>query len=122
MDIDRFLEKAKIIRPGDFITFEEERVKYEVQARSQRYLVCTKPFRLRNTVIYTIVDLQERIRGTENLVLCSGFETRELCEEAIARLEGRSGLDFVSEVSSRNRAPLRVRLVWWNDHHKFSDN
>lgn len=95
--------------PGSRIWFEGERMPYTVQARSERYLVCTKPFAPRKTVIYTVVDLKEKVRGTENLVFCAGFETKELCEEAIERLTGKcKDTGFQTEVSHRNRVPLTV--------------
>lgn len=94
------------VRIGDRVKFVEEPQRYTVQARGERYLVCTRPFALRKTVFYTVVDLVEQVRGTENLVLCLGAETRQDCEEMLARLEGRDGPR--TEVSHRNRIPLRV--------------
>lgn len=92
------------------VRFAEEKNGYTVQARSDRYLVCTKPFPLQKTVLYTVIDLKFQIRGTENLVFGAGAETRQQCEEMIDRLEGREG-DFQTEVSYRNRIPLRVISV-----------
>jgi hypothetical protein len=46
------------------VAHQGEKRSYKIQARSDRYLVCTKPFNLRKTVIYTIVDLDQYIRGT----------------------------------------------------------
>lgn len=109
-------EKAALMastQVGDFITFAEEVRRYEVMARSERYLVCTKPFAARRTVVYTIIDLLERVRGTENLVFGAGAETKEQCEEMLARLEGRCpDTGFTTEVSHRNRVPLRVTKVF----------
>ena len=53
---------------GDKIYFKEEKRPYRIKAMSDRYLICTKPFNLQHTVIYTIVDLKENIRSTNNLV------------------------------------------------------
>lgn len=107
---------------GDKVWFKGERLGYTVQARSGRYLVCTKPFNPRHTVLYTVVDLDEWVRGTENLVFGMGAETREQCEEMIRRLEGtpEESIELPdghviripphrSMVSRRNRVPLRVR-------------
>jgi hypothetical protein len=97
---------------GARIKFREERLSYTVQARDERFLVCTKPFNPRKTVLYTIVDLQERVRGTENLIFGSGQETREECEETLKRLRGEDGdLGFRTEVSHRNRIALNVERV-----------
>jgi hypothetical protein len=64
---------------GDKIRFRGEKQRYTVQAVSERFAVLTKPFNPRRTVLYTIVDFEKQIRGTENLIFCMGFETSELC-------------------------------------------
>lgn len=51
---------------GERIWFAEERRPYVVRACDDRYLVCTKPFNIHHTVLYTIVDLHEGIRGADN--------------------------------------------------------
>lgn len=91
------------------IWFAEEKRPYTVQARSDRYLICTKPFAAQRTVLYTIIDLQEGVRGPENLIFGMGAETREQCEQMIGRIEGRDR-DFESrtEVSWRHRIPTNV--------------
>lgn len=94
---------------GSRIYFEEEVRPYNVQAAGERYLVCTKP--CFGSVLYTVVDLVEQVRGTENLIFCGGAETRELCEEMLDRLEG-AGCDngtWHTEVSHRNRILLKIR-------------
>lgn len=116
---------------GSRIYFAEEKLPYRIRARSNRYLVCTKPFNLRKTVLYTIVDLVEGIRGAENLILGFGAETNEQCANMINRLEGRSeeisaevlseirkiipdfdpGPPIQTEISYRNRIPARIVRV-----------
>jgi len=91
---------------GEKIRFAEEKQSYTVRARSDRYLICTKPFNPRHTVLYTIVDLIEGIRGTENLIFCMGAEDDKGCMEMLERLESGE-----TEVSHRNRIPLYVGVV-----------
>lgn len=91
---------------NDKVRFTEEKMAYTVQARSKRYLVCTKPFNPRHTVLYTIVDLKEDVRGAENLILGAGAETRAKCEEMLGRL---TDPDHPTEVSHRNRVALDVK-------------
>lgn len=95
------LSAAKV---GDKVRFVEEKQAYTIQARGPRYLVCTKPFNPKSTVLYTVVDLERSIRGTENLIFCCGAETRRQCEEMLARLEQQE-----TEVSHRNYISLNVR-------------
>lgn len=73
---------------GDRITFADEKRAYIVQAVSGegRWLVCTKPFPPKSTVIYTVVDTVEKLRGTDNY-RGLGYETRDECERACAMFE-----------------------------------
>ena len=91
------------MRTGERIRFAEEKQSYTIRAKDERFLVCTKPFNPRKTVLYTIVDLVNNIRGTENLIFCMGFETDEDCQEALRRLSSGE-----SEVSRRNFIPLKI--------------
>jgi len=88
---------------SDNIWFEKEKRRYTVQACDNRYIVCTKPFAAKNTVLYTIIDLQKGIRGTENMIFCNGFETVSQCWEALDRLQKGE-----SEISYRNRVDLDI--------------
>lgn len=94
------LEKIKV---DDFIHFVEEKQKYRVRARGSRFIICNKPFNLKRTTLYTIIDLHEQIRGAENLVFGLGAETQKECEEMLLRLEKGD-----SEISYRNRVPLKI--------------
>jgi len=85
---------------GDKIRFKEEKQSYTVRAVGDTYAVCTKPFNARKTVLYTIVDLQSGIRGTENLIFGFGAETDGQCDEMLKRLESGE-----TEISHRNRIP-----------------
>lgn len=91
---------------GDRIWFSGEKQGYTVKACNDRYIICTKPFNLRKTVLYTIIDLDENIRGTENLIFCMGFKTNEKCSEALERL-----ISGQSEVSHRNRVQLNITKI-----------
>ena len=95
---------------GDKVKFRREKQKYTVMACDNRFLICTKPFNARKTVLYTIVDLKEKIRGTENLVFGAGAETKKQCEEMLERLtnEKSKTCDFKTEISHRNRVDLDI--------------
>lgn len=88
---------------GDKIKFTEETQKYTVRACNGIFAICTKPFNLLHTVLYTIIDISRQIRGTENLVFPMGAETDEQCEEMLERLTNGE-----SEISTRNQIPLMV--------------
>ncbi len=96
---------------GARIWFDQEKRPYRVRSRNKRYLVCTKPFNLRHTVLYTVVDLTQRVRGTENLVFGMGAETDEQCDDMIKRLNAEFPDIDRTEVSQRNRVPLKVARI-----------
>lgn len=91
---------------GQKIWFSDLKRPYTVRACNSRFAVCTQPFNLQKTVMYTIIDIDKRIRGTENLVFCMGFETDEQCENALERLTCGD-----SEVSRRNFVGLDIVKV-----------
>jgi hypothetical protein len=94
------------LKKGDKVWFPGEKQGYTVRARNDRYAICTKPFNPRKTVLYTIIDFKQQIRGTENLIFCMGFETDKQCEEALERLINRE-----SEITRRNRVPLVIEKI-----------
>lgn len=95
------------IEDGSKIKFAEQSQCFTVQACNNRYAICTKPFNLRKTVLYTIIDFVENIRGTENLIFSFGFETKKSCEEALERL-----ISGETKVSYRNRIKLNIEKIY----------
>ena len=89
------------------IKFKGEKQRYKVISAGKRYLVCNKPFNPRNTVLYTIIDLEKKIRGPENLVIPLGAHTKDLCDEMLLRLENGE-----TEVSRRRNIPLDIEEVY----------
>lgn len=94
------------LKTGDKVWFPGEKRPYKVRARNNRYVICTKPFNLKQTVLYTIIDLLKGVRGTENLIFCMGFETDEQCRDALLRL-----INGESEISRQNRAELDIERI-----------
>lgn len=111
------------------IKFQEDNLPYTIQAVSERYLICTRPFDktedddildykvemsayctkkeayedLKNSCMYTIVDLEEEIRGSDNYNSWSDYSTREECEEVLKAFETNE-----IEISYRNRVKLNI--------------
>ena len=75
------------LKVGDPVYLPNEVRPYRVRCRNERYIICTKPYNPKHTVIYFIVDLKERRRGPDNMVFCSGYETQEQCEERLQELQ-----------------------------------
>lgn len=91
---------------GSKVYFHEYKRPYTVRCRNERFLICTQPFNLKKTVLYTIIDLEKNIRGTENLIFCMGYESDLDCLEALERLQSNE-----SEVSKRNFVQLDIKKV-----------
>lgn len=72
---------------GDKVYIPNEKRPYTIQARDERYIICTKPFAAQKTVLYFIVDLVERWRAPDNMIFCSGYETQKQCLERLRELE-----------------------------------
>lgn len=91
-------------KAGDKIKFTEEKRRYTIVACDNRYLICTKPFNAKKTYLYTIVDLEEEIRGTDGYLFTKYNYTRK--EEA------QQYLDELNcgkcEISHRHRLELNI--------------
>lgn len=90
---------------------------FSVRASNNFFAVCTQPincikrkgggkYEFEKTVLYTIIDWSNGIRGTENLVFGMGAETDEDCNEMLQRLT-----DGETEVSHRNQCELKIEKV-----------
>ena len=75
------------LKPGDRVYVTGEVRPYRVRCRDERFIICTKPFNPKRTVIYFIIDLKYRLKGPDNMVFCSGYETQEQCEERLRELQ-----------------------------------
>ena len=102
-------------KEGDKIGFVGEKKPYTIQACDERYLICTKPFNLRHTVFYTIVDLVEGIRGADNYWAWGGrfeYKDKEECKMALKALNDgyvdEWGETITIEISTRNRCTLKI--------------
>lgn len=90
---------------GDKVFIPNQKKPYRVRARDERYIICTKPFNPKHTVLYFIVDLERKIRGPDNMVFCSGYETDEHCAERLKELQSGQ-----IEVSSRRGIRLDIDI------------
>ncbi len=101
------IEYCKNLKVGDKIKFKSEKHRYTIQANSDRYIVCTKPFNVRKTYLYTIIDLERLVRGAVGLIfgLIDDVNTPEKAQECINDLENGK-----YEVSHRNCVLLDVEV------------
>ena len=93
------------VEVGDKVYISNEKRPYRVRARDERYIICTKPYNPKRTVLYFIIDLKERVRGPDNMVFCSGYETDEDCVERLQELQSGE-----IEVSWRRHVDLDIDI------------
>lgn len=88
---------------GDKIKFKSEKQRYKIMACDSRYLICVKPFNLKRTYIYTIVDLQDQMRGPEDLLFGHDYNLQEQfdCEMLLGDFQAGK-----LELSPRRSIPL----------------
>jgi hypothetical protein len=101
------MSKRHKFKIGQKIKFKSEVQRYEVKAASGQYVVCTKPFNARKTVLYTIINLYSHVRGTENLIFGAGAETKKQCQEMLDRLDKGE-----TEISHRNMINLDIEEIY----------
>lgn len=90
---------------GDKVYIPTDKRPYTVRARDERYIICTKPFNARHTVLYFIVDVVDKWRAPDNMIFCHGYETDEDCTERLKELQ-----DGTIELSRRRGVPLDINI------------
>ena len=73
------------MRVGDSVQFAESKRWWKVRAVSDRFVILTSPYNLRNTVFYTIIDWERGVRGPDDHYGV-GYETEEEIADAMRRL------------------------------------
>ncbi|CAH0190625.1 hypothetical protein [Rhodococcoides fascians] len=97
------LYESRKVPVGAKIWFRNETQGYTVRASNVAFCVCTKPFNAQKTVLYSIIDWEQGIRGPEDLIFGRGAETDEQCQQMLDRLTNGE-----SEVSIRHHAKLDI--------------
>lgn len=98
---------------GDKIYFKGEKLPYVVKACDERWVICTKPFNLKHTVFYTILDLVENIRGTNNWIFNPyDYKVQEDIEQCLLDLQNGE-----VEITRRNRVHLSI-----SEHKKIEND
>lgn len=93
------------VNVGDKVCIPDQKKPFRVKARDDRYIICTKPFNPKHTVIYFIIDLVKKWRAPDNMIFCSGYETDEQCQERLVELQQGK-----IELSRRRGIPLDIDI------------
>lgn len=97
------------MKVGDKIYFKGEKIGYTVMACDERYAICVKPFNIKHTVQYCIVDFIECIRGADNYWKWGGYydySDKEECEKCLKGLYSGE-----VKISSRNQVLLEITKI-----------
>ena len=99
-----YKEILKFLEVGDKIYIKGEKRGFEIKARNERYLICTKPFNPKKTVTYTILDSEELINSTNNFVFnIYDYSIQKDVEESLVDLiEGKYELSQRRQVNTVN--------------------
>ena len=75
---------------GDRVWFDDEKQAYTIRAVSadRRWMICTKPFNPRRTVLYCVLDRREQRRGPDDHFGLGSYETEDEIASAMAAFEG----------------------------------
>lgn len=86
---DSFKDLMINIIPGSKIKFKGEKRRYTCAARSDNFIIFTKPYNLEENVVqYTIFDLTQMKCNRDNLVFgIYNYSKKKDCEEALLALE-----------------------------------
>lgn len=93
--------KAQNLLVGHKVKFSDDRLWFTVQARNDRFIICNAV--TKNNTYHSIIDLDQGVRGDDNLVFHDGYDDQQHCE---ARL--KDFIDGEIEVSHRNRVLLDI--------------
>lgn len=102
--------EAEKLAVGDRVWLAGTRRAWNVRARTERYVICTQPFNLKRTVLYTVIDLALGIRGTDNYGGL-GYDTDEEIARAAHLFSERGIRTEYAEISVRNNVKLVVERV-----------
>lgn len=87
---------------GEKWTFEGDELVYDVKAANESFAILTAPAPEHDTVWYTIVDLQQKVRGTNNMVFNPyDYAVQKDIDRCMQDLD-----EGTVEVTHRNRVPL----------------
>lgn len=92
---------------GDKVKFANTRHPWTVRAvtRAGRFVILTKPFNLRRTVLYTVVDFDRGVRGVDDHYGL-GYETDEQIDAALAMFQSTED-DLAGKAADEARADGR---------------
>lgn len=92
---------------GDKIKFKTEKQRYTIMACDERFIIAQKPFNPRRTFMYTLIDLKEKERSSDNYYCRFDYTDHKECEEA---------LKMLNETAERDERNKKSEVIDLNGH------
>lgn len=97
------------INVGDKLKFKSEKIRYTVTACDERFVIATKPFNPKKTFLYTIIDLVEKKRSSDDCYCRFNYEDPEDAKKALPQLH--AGLDRLTVLNNNAMSLSRRRII-----------
>lgn len=97
-----------ILNKGQRVWFSDGKKSFKVREANEKFAICTQPYNFKpETVIYTIIDFENNIRGMDNMVFgVHDYYSDEDCAEAMKEL-----LSGDLEVSRRHHKYVKLDII-----------
>ncbi|GAA4879494.1 hypothetical protein GCM10023310_69580 [Paenibacillus vulneris] len=97
------------LKVGDKVYFKTDKRPYTVKACNELFVICTKPFNLQHTCIYTIIDWKKGKRNRNNMVFNPYDYTKQ--SDIDECLQDLSDPNHVCEISHRGAVNIDIVRV-----------
>lgn len=105
------------LKLNDKIIFHEDKNHFTIKAISNRFAICTRPYNLKKTVFYTIIDFENNKRSTTDLVFnIYDFKNQLDIEQCLLDLE--SGEISLSRRNQVDLNILNIKSYNYANNHK----
>jgi hypothetical protein len=109
-ELERHHYPSYDVKIGDRIYFKDDKKPYTVMACNELFAICTKPFNLQKTCLYTIIDWRKGKRNRNNMVFNPYDYTKQ--EDINECLKHLSNPEHICEISHRGAVDIDiVRIV-----------
>nr|WP_156736353.1 hypothetical protein [Mycobacterium sp. E3298] len=97
------------LKVGDKVFFRTDKRPYTVKACNESFAICTKPFNIQKTCLYTIIDWRKGKRNRNNMIFNPYDYTKQ--EDIDQCLRELSDPEHVCEISHRGAVDMDIVRV-----------
>jgi hypothetical protein len=98
-----------LLKRGDKVKLNQFKQRFTVQAASENFAILTKPFNLKKTYSYTILDFRKNLRNRDNQVFgfWEDYDNKEGATIALDALEKGE-----IEISHKGPLPIDIEKIY----------